>query len=259
MAGYTLFTRFIRGASGVTSDRHHTSFACAPLPLTNDTQSFVRQSRKIGFTLAEVLITLGIIGIVAAMTMPTLIQKYKKQEYSTRLKKFNSLMAQAALMYNAENNTTNADWVLPSGGADNVEVFWNTYYAPYFKNIVKTKKSGIYYNVYFSEGTRLQMYKGGVVIDVFLDINGDKGPNKEAIDKYHFLMGRGTFEPFTWLEWDTITNINDRLPEGETPVTRNFKNRDNVLRFCKYGSKSFCGQLLKLDGWEFKDDYPYKL
>ena len=31
---------------------------------------------KFGFTLAEVLITLGIIGVVAAMTIPTLMQKY---------------------------------------------------------------------------------------------------------------------------------------------------------------------------------------
>lgn len=31
-----------------------------------------------GFTLAEVLITLGIIGIVAAMTMPALIANSKK-------------------------------------------------------------------------------------------------------------------------------------------------------------------------------------
>ena len=30
---------------------------------------------KSGFTLAEVLITLGIIGVVAAMTIPTLIEK----------------------------------------------------------------------------------------------------------------------------------------------------------------------------------------
>ena len=37
------------------------------------------QIKKIfGFTLAEVLITLGIIGVVAAMTLPTLIQNYKK-------------------------------------------------------------------------------------------------------------------------------------------------------------------------------------
>ena len=32
---------------------------------------------KNGFTLAETLITLGIIGIVAAMTIPTLINGYK--------------------------------------------------------------------------------------------------------------------------------------------------------------------------------------
>ncbi len=44
--------------------------------------------KKKGFTLAEILITLGIIGIVAAMTIPTLISNYKKKEYSTKIKKF---------------------------------------------------------------------------------------------------------------------------------------------------------------------------
>ena len=43
--------------------------------------------RKIAFTLAEVLITLGIIGVVAAMTMPTLIQNHQKQTYVTGFKK----------------------------------------------------------------------------------------------------------------------------------------------------------------------------
>lgn len=42
---------------------------------------------KKGFTLAEVLITLGIIGVVAAMTLPTLIQNYKKQVYANGAKK----------------------------------------------------------------------------------------------------------------------------------------------------------------------------
>lgn len=41
---------------------------------------------KKGFTLAEVLITLGIIGVVAAMTMPSLIQNYRKKEATTRIK-----------------------------------------------------------------------------------------------------------------------------------------------------------------------------
>ena len=34
---------------------------------------------KFGFTLAEVLITLGIIGVVAALTLPSLVTNYQKQ------------------------------------------------------------------------------------------------------------------------------------------------------------------------------------
>ena len=40
------------------------------------------------FTLAEVLITLGIIGIVAAMTLPALVGKYQKVQTVNQLKKF---------------------------------------------------------------------------------------------------------------------------------------------------------------------------
>ena len=41
---------------------------------------------RLGFTLAEVLITLGIIGIVAAMTIPTLMQKYYEKQTVAHLK-----------------------------------------------------------------------------------------------------------------------------------------------------------------------------
>ena len=37
-------------------------------------------SRKIAFTLAEVLITLGIIGVIAAMTLPSLITNYQEKQ-----------------------------------------------------------------------------------------------------------------------------------------------------------------------------------
>lgn len=49
--------------------------------------------RKAAFTLAEVLITLGIIGVVAAMTLPTLIQNHQKQTYIAGLKKAMSVSA----------------------------------------------------------------------------------------------------------------------------------------------------------------------
>ena len=39
------------------------------------------------FTLAEVLVTLGIIGVVSAMTVPTLMQNYQRQSYVTQLHK----------------------------------------------------------------------------------------------------------------------------------------------------------------------------
>ena len=39
---------------------------------------------KKGFTLAEVLITLGIIGVVVAMTMPVLISKYRERVFLTQ-------------------------------------------------------------------------------------------------------------------------------------------------------------------------------
>ena len=51
-----------------------------------------------GFTLAEVLITLGIIGVVAAMTMPTLINSTQGAQYKTAYKKALSVMSQAIVM-----------------------------------------------------------------------------------------------------------------------------------------------------------------
>lgn len=48
-----------------------------------------------GFTLAEVLITLGIIGIVAALTIPTLMQNFQDAQYKTGYKKAFSVASQA--------------------------------------------------------------------------------------------------------------------------------------------------------------------
>lgn len=45
------------------------------------------QAARLGFTLAEVLITLGIIGVVAALTLPALIQNYQKKATATSVKK----------------------------------------------------------------------------------------------------------------------------------------------------------------------------
>ena len=54
--------------------------------------------RKAAFTLAEVLITLGIIGVVAAMTLPTLVTKNRDKELVSRVKKTYSNIQNATLL-----------------------------------------------------------------------------------------------------------------------------------------------------------------
>lgn len=61
--------------------------------------------RKMAFTLAEVLITLGIIGIVAAMTIPTLLQKTNERETVSKLKKFYSEISQSYNLLKVEYGT----------------------------------------------------------------------------------------------------------------------------------------------------------
>lgn len=55
-----------------------------------------------GFTLAEVLITLGMIGIVAEMTIPTLMNNVQDQAYKIAYKKAYSVMTQALASANSD-------------------------------------------------------------------------------------------------------------------------------------------------------------
>lgn len=61
------------------------------------------QDKKIGFTLAEVLIALGIIGTVAVMTIPTLVNKANNVELNTAWKKSYSILSQAVLQMSNDN------------------------------------------------------------------------------------------------------------------------------------------------------------
>ncbi|MFA6988970.1 MAG: type II secretion system protein [Candidatus Gastranaerophilaceae bacterium] len=63
----------------------------------------LNKTTKSGFTLAEVLLTLSIIGIVASMVIPGLINTTNKQEYVTALKKNYSAMNSSLRLYMANN------------------------------------------------------------------------------------------------------------------------------------------------------------
>ena len=59
--------------------------------------------RRAAFTLAEVLITLGIIGVVAAMTLPSLVANYRAQQLRTAFLKGYSIITQAFEMYHNDS------------------------------------------------------------------------------------------------------------------------------------------------------------
>ncbi len=64
---------------------------------------------KKGFTLAEVLITLAIIGVVAALTIPSVIVRTQQQEFKTAAKKAHSVLSQAVQLTEVKDGYTFAD------------------------------------------------------------------------------------------------------------------------------------------------------
>ena len=74
-------------------------------------------TKRFGFTLAEVLITLTIIGVIAAMTIPTLLSNTSDQEYKTALKKAVSTINQAITMQYALDGTNMSDFTAKEAGA----------------------------------------------------------------------------------------------------------------------------------------------
>ena len=62
--------------------------------------------KKQAFTLAEVLITLMIIGIVAALTIPSVISNYQQQEFKIGLKKAVSVLNEAIQINIAQDGET---------------------------------------------------------------------------------------------------------------------------------------------------------
>ncbi|MBP3924360.1 type II secretion system protein [bacterium] len=175
---------------------------------------------KIGFTLAEVLITLSIIGVVAAVTTPSLIMNYTKKTQAVAIKKFVTQLEDALTRYMADNR---ADTLMEAGfdtaagrndfftnyfkiesncGGDKASCFGSTY-----ANINGTKKTfSESLNNWCSAAYTLKsgasfcisqanyMNGGSYIIDgkthkldyIYIDTNGKKGPNIAGRD--YFLV-----------------------------------------------------------------------
>lgn len=108
-----------------------------------------------GFTLAEVLITLGIIGVVAAMTLPSLVTKYKDKELITRTKKVYSDINNALLLAQKDYGVSYDNSFLFNTTDDTATVAEK--FAKYFKGAKFCKNSSqkgcskYYYDIKYSK------------------------------------------------------------------------------------------------------------
>jgi len=146
--------------------------------------------RQNAFTLAEVLITLGIIGVVAAMTMPSLLNATQGKQYVTAYKRALATMSQAGAMNYALED---ADFSTEAA------------YDILKKRMNVVKDDSTNKKLYFNDGTSIVLngvtgckdpttlgdYTTGVAAcKVTLDVNGDKKPNKAGKDQFTVLFTR---------------------------------------------------------------------
>ena len=177
-----------------------------------------------GFTLAEVLVTFAVIGVIAALTIPGLLKNHQNQVTVTKLKKAFSVLSQATMMINADcdGNVLNC---LSDPNAANNDAPTTTEIANLYKAKLSYIKdcgisgTGCFGNVmykyldgtdYINWTTRTDRHKlllnDGVAINVNwdgptyeykafrgdIDVNGPNPPNQLGRDIFTFLYNKNT-------------------------------------------------------------------
>ena len=227
-----------------------------------------------GFTLAEVLITLAVIGIVAAMTIPNLVQNYQKKSTAVRIKKAYSMIYQAIKLSEVDNGNFN-EWDMGLGPSiENTRKFVQTYIAPYIKGLQECSSgrldyscttpvshSGVNYLMNNGEGIAILSYAAGPgVVDIIYDLNPGKG-DKSVMGKdyFYFQIKNGKLLPIGYISGMTREDIfNGKIQMNGGKLIYTCKKepgekQDGYEERYRHG----CTALLYVDGWEFKDDYPW--
>ena len=242
-------------------------------------------SCKSAFTLAEVLITLGIIGVVAAMTMPSLIQKQQKKAFLAQAKVVYSILNNALERTKVHYGTDIENWEFAQTGSnlDKSMFFAEKYLIPNLKVIEYCKKStssavcnhsvklyGTYTNTDLSSfkpqtnyGTTFALNNSAIVniqvgdinevkyrVRMIYDVNGIKKPN---------VMGQDTF----------MIELGGKLGGGD--INRFLPYGHNNEKDCSYYKNGFqsnlactqnsgrasCLAYIMCNGWDMPEDYPW--
>ncbi|MBR1754862.1 type II secretion system protein [bacterium] len=210
-------------------------------------------AKQRGFTLAEVLITLGIIGVVAALTIPTLMQKYHKSVIESKLKETASMLQNAYELSEVDYGLNHIREGFEANNPDKAMEMFEKYYIPYIKFIeVKKGEKGVFgllangAEIYF----RRTDFDGGdnwattyIIFcendKVCKEINENATSNTFSNNKNSFLLYTDGCRDGVWAMYN--------------------HTRETNLERCaiKEGAES-CTALIIENSWHFPDDYPIK-
>ncbi len=206
--------------------------------------------------MAEVLVTLGIIGVVSAMTVPSLMQNYQRQSYVTQLHKVYNELSQALLRYQNDKNALN---LTEAGLTSNVEAenFIKKYFrvvqtcdttSDCFASNYKTLSGAAYDNVMTTELKSFVLASGASIrpnyakendklLNIAVDINGQKGPNIHGRDLFYlFVYNNGL--------------IDDR--GASAPLSKDYRAASFTERCEKISNIGGCFGKILNDNWEMK-------
>lgn len=170
---------------------------------------------KTAFTLAEVLITLGVIGVVASLVLPGVVQRHKERATITQLKKTYSVLQNAYRMAQEEYgynfvlvDTSTRAAISPKEFLEKISPYLDitvncdetkAFCVPsrrYHYSFLEKKGTNFWGTnnaIILKDGTLIQIYSDYyAAIRIRVDVNGPKPPNHHGHDTFFFEMNMHT-------------------------------------------------------------------
>ena len=251
--------------------------------------------RRIAFTLAEVLITLGVIGVVAALTLPTLMQNYQKHVAVNKLKVNFNIMSNVIRRAEADygditswdeviNSFNNKDYsdANKANAKTQAGAIVKKYILPYlsgaqFTETLSLSDLGYKRNIVYKNGNifaptsaagPILRLKNGTVILVGITSSDADADGKKNLLGMTFNMdidgpnGKNIIGKDVFIATVTYTRntkfmfYQDYQIHTTNQILELTSTRSSLLANCKkFGT--MCGALIQSDGWQIKDDYPW--
>jgi len=188
-----------------------------------------------------------------------IIQNHRRVETSAKLKKMYSAFANAIKLAEVEQGIPINNWSF-DGYHDLIDNYLGKYL-----NYIKIEDHDDCMpgctNIYLQDGTIVgfdcdtNLLTPDKEICVEFDINGDKGPNEFHRDIFQF----GIYGEYYSGKYNLPSFSQDDVNTCRREKGKEKCSREDLLDLCKQNWLGACSALIMTDGWEIKDDYPYRL